>query len=133
MRWVTDDTRTRFQITQHTSLDDAAKAWHRQCRRDLWHSRERLVKVWCESNSIAGTINQTVYDYGLALLPARGQSGKRFVWDSAQAYGEVGKPVTVIYVGDYDPAGLLIAGSVRRRLLTAAGGYRPRPGSSSGQ
>jgi hypothetical protein len=116
MTWIVDNTRTRYQADRYDGKEEAFKTWHRIYRRNLWQRQERLVEVWCESDSIAGVLHGTLWDYGLALLPCRGQSGKRFVWDSAQAYGSAGKPVTVLYVGDFDPAGLGIASSVEKRI-----------------
>ncbi len=116
MYWVVDGTRSKQQAVQYADKDEAAESLVKGYRRDLWQSQERQVEVWCESDSIAGTLASKVHEYGLGLMPARGQSGKRFVWDSSQSFGETGKPVTVIYVGDFDPAGLTIGDSVKERL-----------------
>ena len=69
-----------------------------------------------ESESIAGVIGLITREYGLALLPCRGQSSKPFIFESAEQYAESGKPVTCLYVGDFDPAGLDIGKSVETRL-----------------
>lgn len=115
--WVTDDTRTRFQSRQHSDRDEALRLLHAGYRRDLWQTQPRHVEVWCESSSIAGVLLETTDEYGVALLPCRGQAGKRYVWDSARAYARMGRPITCLYVGDFDPAGLDIGNSVRERLL----------------
>ena len=114
--WITDNTRTRYQADAWADKDAAIKDMIRYYRRDLWRSQPRHVEVWCESDSIAGVILGLCDEYGVPLLPCRGQAPKRFVYDSAQAYGRLGKPVTVLYVGDFDPCGLDIGNSVRDRI-----------------
>jgi hypothetical protein len=116
MEWLADNTRVRYQADLHGSSSDALAGLAAYYRRDLWRSQPRHVEVWCESDSIGGVILDVTDAYGVAMLPARGQSGKRFVWDSAQSYRRAGKPVTVLYVGDFDPAGLDIGNSIEDRL-----------------
>ena len=114
--WITDNTRTRYQADLHGSSDDALRDMARLYRRDLWRTQDRHVEVWCESDSIGGVLMSVTDEFGVAMLPARGQSSKRFIWDSAQSYRALGQPVTCLYVGDFDPAGLDIGNSVRDRL-----------------
>jgi hypothetical protein len=114
--WITDNTRTRFQADQYDDKDEALEDMARMYRRDLWRQQPRHVEVWCESDSIGGVLMDVTDEYGVALLPCRGQSGKRFIFDSARAYRAKGKPVTCLYVGDFDPNGLDIGNSVRDRL-----------------
>jgi hypothetical protein len=114
--WITDNTRTRYQADVWADKDAAVNDMIRYYRRDLWRAQPRHVEVWCESDSIAGVILGLCDEYGVPLLPCRGQAPKRFVYDSAQAYGRLGKPVTVLYVGDFDPCGLDIGNSVRDRI-----------------
>ena len=114
--WITDNTRTRYQADLHGSSDDALRDMARLYRRDLWRTQDRHVEVWCESDSIGGVLMNVTNEFGVAMLPCRGQSSKRFIWDSAQSYRALGQPVTCLYVGDFDPAGLDIGNSVRDRL-----------------
>lgn len=114
--WLTDSTRARYQAELYGSKEDALRDMATYYRRDLWRMQPAHVEVWCESESIAGMLMNTTDTYSVALLPCRGQSGKRFVWDSAQSYKRLGKPVICLYVGDFDPNGLDIGNSVRERL-----------------
>lgn len=114
--WITDNTRTRYQADVHSDKDAAQQDWFQSYRRDLWRAQPTRVEVWCESDSIAGVIMDLCYSEGIALLPCRGQAPKRFVFDSAEDYAVTDKPVTVLYVGDFDPSGLDIGNSVEDRL-----------------
>jgi hypothetical protein len=114
--WISDHTRLRRIDTMYDSVQDALARTAEHYRRDLWSRQPRRVEVWCESDSIGGVLNEVTQPLGVALLAARGQSSKTFVYDSAQEYKRIGKPVTVLYVGDWDPSGLAIDRSVRERL-----------------
>jgi hypothetical protein len=115
-RWITDNTRRRYQADQHEDKEQALRDLHAHYRRDLWRQQPQHVEVWCESDALADVLIEVTDEYGLALLPCRGQAGKRFVYDSAQAYEAKGKPVTVLYVGDFDPSGLDIRKSLHERM-----------------
>lgn len=114
--WITDSSRTRYQAVQYDDKEQMLKETARLYRRNLWREQPYHVEVWVESESICSVVLDVTDDYGVAALPCRGQSGKRFVWDSAQAYQQIDKPVICLYIGDFDPAGLDIESSVRTRL-----------------
>jgi hypothetical protein len=120
--WVTDDERVRHRIKQYDSRRQADEEQARLYRRNLWRSQKHYVEVWAESNATGSSIRDLVLGYGLDLLPAKGHSSKRFIWDSAQEFAAVGKPVIVIYVGDFDPSGLDIGLSIEQRMRR----YLPR-------
>jgi hypothetical protein len=114
--WLTDNIRQRHQAAQYQDKDQAVREMHEHYRRDLWRAQPHHVEVWCESDALADVLFEVTNRYGLALLPCRGQAGKRFVFDSAQAYAKIAKPVIVLFVGDFDPSGLDIRGSLDYRL-----------------
>lgn len=120
--WVTDDERVRYHVKQYDNRRQADEEQARLYRRNLWRTQKHHVEVWAESNATGSSIRGLVLDYGLDLLPAKGQSSKRFVWDSAQQFATVGKPVIVLYVGDFDPSGLDIGLSIEERMRR----YLPR-------
>lgn len=114
--WITDDTRTRWTVRTYADRDQALQMFHDAYRRDLWRTQPRLVEVWCESSSLGTVLLDVTSAYGVDLVPCRGQAGKRFLWDAARHYEHARKPVTCLYVGDFDPAGLDIGTSVEHRL-----------------
>jgi hypothetical protein len=114
--WIADHTRLRRIDTMYDSISDALARTAEHYRRDLWAQQPRRVEVWCESDSIGGVLAEVTRPLGVALLAARGQSSKTFVRDSAMEFRRISKPVTVLYVGDWDPSGLAIDRSVQERL-----------------
>lgn len=123
--WITDGTRYRRIPTMFDSLEDALERWQESYRRDLWSTQPRRVEVWAESDSVSGIIDSVTRTLGVGLFSCRGQASKTFAQDSAAEYAEVGKPVTICYVGDWDPSGLAITRSLEERLVRYSKGAVP--------
>jgi hypothetical protein len=76
------------------------------------------IEVWCESDSIAGTIWPVVDEWALPLYVTRGYASETFLYNAAASwFGSV----VVFYVGDYDPHGRLIEEVARERLWDFSG------------
>jgi hypothetical protein len=114
--WIADNTRWVRKDTMFSSKEEAVTRWAEAYRRDLWASQRAHVEVWCESDSIAGVINDVTRPLGVGLYVCRGQSSKTYVYEAAQAYRTIGKEVRILYVGDWDPTGLAIPLSVEERI-----------------
>lgn len=114
--WIADSTRYRRIPTMFGSVQHAIERHAETYRRDLWAQQPRHIEVWAESDSITGVIDPVTRSLGVGLFSCRGQASKTFAHSAAVEYLNVGKPVTVLYVGDWDPSGLGIAKSLRERL-----------------
>ena len=115
--WISDATRVgvRFRTRSAAESVSLAAYWHRV---DPWKESNVLVSVWCESRSVAGTIRQTCEDLGVSLYPCGGFASLSLIADGARDIDEDarGRPVVILYVGDYDPAGVLIPESLMKEL-----------------
>lgn len=114
--WIADNTRWVRRDQMHDSIEDALQTWAGAYRRDLWTTQPLRVEVWCESDSIAGVLHTVTRPEGLGLFVCRGQASKTFVHEAVQTYEEIGKPVVILYVGDWDPTGLAIPLSLADRI-----------------
>lgn len=123
--WITDATRYVRIATMYDSIEDAAQRWAESYRRDLWSSQPRRVEVWAESDSVSGILDPVTRPLGVGLFSCRGQASKVFAYDSAAQYVAAGKPVTVLFVGDWDPTGLAIPRSLEERLRRYSEGEVP--------
>lgn len=118
--WVTDATRRGFHVHTYSSASDALRAWQGHYRADLWCNADQYVEVWCESRSIAGVIEDTCRELAVSLYPAGGFTSLSLGHQAAEyinhntSNGAV--PVDVIYLGDHDPAGVLIDQAVEAEL-----------------
>jgi hypothetical protein len=115
--WITDSTRYCRIPTMYDSPKDAMERTAEEYRRHLWAQQPRRVEVWAESDSVSGILDEVTRGLGVGLFSCRGQASKTFAQSSAEEYRYAGKPVTILYVGDWDPMGLAIPRSLRERLL----------------
>ena len=115
--WIEDSSRRAFWNTGYAGLDDYAEAAAKLYRRDYWTHTDTLVEVWCESRSLVGALGQVCTEYVVALFPSGGFSSMSFTYQAAEHIIDSGRANAVIlYVGDYDQAGVLIDKAIERRL-----------------
>jgi hypothetical protein len=116
--WVTDATRRGYFTYTYEDEGDFLRQMKGLYRADLWAQAGVYVEVWCESRSIAGIIEEDCRELAVSLYPAGGFSSLTLAYESAEtinAYA-AGRPVVIFYIGDYDPAGVLIDQAVEREL-----------------
>jgi hypothetical protein len=123
--WLTDSTRRGLFATMYDSLDDALARMQEHYKRNLWASQARRVEVWAESDSTASLVDSVVLKLGVGMYSCRGQAGKEFAHSAAMTYLRIRKPVTILYLGDWDPSGLAIPRSLEERLNRYARGAVP--------
>jgi hypothetical protein len=118
--WITDATRRGYHVATYPSGAAFLRSMSSMYRADLWRDAERYVEVWCESRSIAGVIETTCEELAVSLYPAGGFSSITLAFQAADyinAITEHGKkPAVVLYIGDHDPAGVLIDVSIEAEL-----------------
>jgi hypothetical protein len=118
--WITDATRRGYHVPTYANGADFLRAHAAAYRADLWAQAGVYVEVWAESRSIAGVVEDDCEDLAVSLYPAGGFSSITLAYEAAeQISGEIAdaeKPVHIIYVGDYDPAGVLIDRSIEAEL-----------------
>ena len=79
-------------------------------RTDIWVDSDVYCEVWVESRSIAAVVEELCEEYCVSLYPCGGFPSLSYVYDAVQGLQEASgsRPIHVFYIGDYDPAGLLI-------------------------
>jgi hypothetical protein len=116
--WITDSTRRGYFTPTYSTGADFVRALAGHYRADLWQDSPWYCEVWCESRSIAGVIETDCRDLAVSLYPAGGFSSITLAYEAASyiAAERGGKPVQIYYIGDYDPAGVLIDVSLEEEL-----------------
>ena len=120
--WITDTTRRGYHVSIYTDRGDFLRSVASFYRRDVWADHKTHVEVWSESRSIAGVIQDTCKKYAVSLYPAGGFSSLSLVHEAAtyirrsiDGGGKTG--ALIFYIGDYDPAGVLIDRSIESELV----------------
>ena len=118
--WITDSTRRGYHV--HTYVD-AAEFLHNVAslyRGELWASNAHYIEVWTESRSIAGIIEADCKELAVSLYPAGGFSSITLAYQAAQHIRQIceaeRKKPEIIYIGDFDPAGVLIDVAVEAEI-----------------
>ncbi|MEX5711978.1 hypothetical protein AB1484_27695 [Parafrankia sp. FMc6] len=119
--WIVDTNRWMRKPTTWSSLDEMLANAAASYRRDLWAASSVLVEVWCESESVAGVINDVTHDWDVPLYPIKGQTSDSFAWGAAQNFKDDLRRVVIYYVGDHDPHGYEIETNLNAKLREHSG------------
>lgn len=116
--WITDATRRGYHTPTYRDEADFLRSVKGHYRASLWQDADYYCEVWTESRSIAGVIEDDCRELAVSLYPAGGFSSITLAYQSAEAINEsaAGRPVVIYYIGDYDPAGVLIDVALEREL-----------------
>lgn len=117
--WIADMTRRGFHVSTYQDGADFIRRVQGLYRQQLWTPELPCVEVWCESRSIAGVLREQCRDLAVSLYPTGGFSSATLCYEAAQEIDLRGHPsAVVIYIGDYDPAGVLIDRHIETELRT---------------
>lgn len=115
--WISDASRRGYFTDTFSSGADFIRRMARHYRADPWADADTHVEVWVESRSIAGVVQADCAALAVSLYPCGGFSSISFVHEAATYVNEcVRKDMTVLYIGDFDPAGVLIDKSLEAEL-----------------
>jgi hypothetical protein len=119
--WIVDETR---ELERRSSWEDPAhfvNAVRRSYRRDHWNQQPVRVEVWSEKGTVRGVLAPVLDKYGVGFRVMHGFSGATTIYDVAQ--DDDGRPLIVLYIGDYDPSGLYMSEHDLPDRLTRYDGY----------
>jgi hypothetical protein len=116
--WITDATRRGYFVDTFAGSGDFLRRVKGLYRADLWQHSDFYCEVWAESRSIAGTIQDDCEELAVSLYPCGGFTSITLAYQAAESINarRDGKPVVILYIGDYDPAGVLIDVALEREL-----------------
>jgi hypothetical protein len=117
-QWIADTTRHGYFVNTYRGKKDFLRSMAGHYRADLWQYSDHYCEVWCESRSIAAVILADCQELAVSLYPAAGFSSLTLPFEAAQSINESfdGRPITIFYIGDYDPAGVIIDMKVEQEL-----------------
>lgn len=116
--WIADLSRQGYFVNTFDDAGDFIRQMGGLYRADLWRDADVKCEVWAESRSIASVMLSDCKELAVDLYPCGGFSSLSFVHAAAQSHNANGdkRPLVVIYVGDFDPAGVLIDAALEREL-----------------
>jgi hypothetical protein len=104
--WIVDETREAERIASWDNPEDIISAAVSQYRKDYWALQPNRVEVWSEKGTVRGTLAPVLKKYGVTFRVMHGYGSATSIYSVAQETADNNKPLTVLYVGDWDPSGL---------------------------
>ena len=116
--WITDATRRGYFTSTYQNAADFLRQIYGLYRADLWQMADCYCEVWVESRSLAGVVQDDCQELAVSLYPAGGFTSISLAYQAAEFINDEhrGRNVVILYVGDYDPAGVLIDVVLEREL-----------------
>jgi hypothetical protein len=118
--WIVDETRTIERVSTWDDPDHYARCVARSYRRDFWNQQPARVEVWSEKGTIRGVLAPVLDEYAASFRVMHGFASATAVYDVAQ--NDDGRPLIVLYVGDYDPSGMWMSERDLPERLSKYGG-----------
>lgn len=84
---------------------DSTKAYAKVFELDLQLDQPAYVEVLCEAAGMVPQLNRVASRYGIPVRSSGGFDSTTVKHSLGRIYGEMGKPVIVLHVGDLDPSG----------------------------
>lgn len=116
--WIADMSRRGYFVNTYSDASEFISRMAGLYRADLWADSDHRCEVWCESRSIASVIQGVCTELAVDLYPCGGFSSLSFVYSAAEQHNKTEdyRPLVIFYIGDYDPAGVMIDRSLEREL-----------------
>jgi hypothetical protein len=114
--WISDSTRRRIQPDTFNNITDYAEWARNSYRKHLWQDQANHVEIFSEKETMTGVIQPVTDNLDVALTPLRGNNSETWVYDIAERWRKIEKPIFAYYLGDHDPNGLDIERDFRHRL-----------------
>ncbi|MCZ8015166.1 MAG: hypothetical protein O9274_05665 [Limnobacter sp.] len=116
--WIADMSRQGYCVNTYSSASDFILSVAGHYRADLWRDADCRCEVWVESRSIASVLLRDCRELAVGLFPCGGFSSVSFVHEAAENHNHSDdtRPLVIFYIGDFDPAGVLIDLSLEKEL-----------------
>jgi hypothetical protein len=116
--WITDASRRGYFTNTYQDASDFLRQMHGLYRADLWQASDYYCEVWVESRSLAGVVQDDCRELAVSLYPAGGFTSISLAYQAAEDINEEydDRNVVIFYIGDYDPAGVIIDVALEREL-----------------
>jgi hypothetical protein len=105
--WIVDETRELEICSSWADPAAFVRTVSRAYRRDFWLHQSRRVLVVSEKGTVRGVLAPVLEELGVGFRVMHGFSSATAVYDIAQDCD--GRPLIILYIGDYDPSGMFMS------------------------
>jgi hypothetical protein len=118
--WIVDEGRGEERIATWDDPTDFSDSMADSYRRDFWNYQPNRVVVASEKGTVRGILKPVLNKYAVGCRYLHGFSSATVAYELANDYD--GRPLFVLYVGDYDPSGLCMSEADLPKRLRNYGG-----------
>ena len=89
-----------------------------------WETQEYYIELWVEKDALAGVLAPLAKKYHIPLMVNRGYSSQSAMYEASNRFlrrQDYGKPLRLLYLGDFDPSGEDIGSGHRRSYVDVWG------------
>ena len=105
------------KLSSWPDLNEFMQTVKRSYRKDKWQNQDNYLEIWTEKDALRSVLTEITYQYDVALMVARGQLSRTEIYRTAKRYkAQSDKECHLYYCGDFDPSGLSIYNSIKKRL-----------------
>lgn len=120
--WICDRTRPTYEPSVWSNPREYADAVKCGYRRDYWQGQTCHIEIWCEKDTVTGSIQPITDELGISVRVGRGFNSETRVYEIAQIFKNTGKRNIVLFLGDHDASGRDIERDWRKRLVENGSG-----------
>jgi hypothetical protein len=118
--WITDESRELERVSTWSDPQAYARCVARSYRRNFWDQQPVRVECWSEKGTIRGVLQPVLDEYAVGFRVMHGFSSATVIHDVSEDTD--GRPLIVLYVGDYDPSGMYMSEEDLPTRITEYGG-----------
>ena len=107
--WIVDETREAETIPSWDNPEAIIEVAVGQYRKDYWSDQPEWIEVWSEKGTVRGALSPVLKEYGVTFRVMHGFGSATSIKAVAGATLDSSKPLTILYIGDYDPSGLYMS------------------------
>jgi hypothetical protein len=106
-KWIVDETRELERCSVWDDPEEYARCVSQSYRRDFWNQQPCRVEVWSEKGTVRGVLQPVLDEFAVGFRVMHGFGGATTVHSVAQ--DDDGRPLIILYVGDFDPSGMFMS------------------------
>ncbi len=113
-----DRLRAVDKLGSWSDLNEFMQTVKRSYRKDKWQNQNNYIEIWTEKDALRSVLTEITYQYDVALMVARGQLSRTAIYEASERYkAKADKKCYLYYCGDFDPSGLSIYDSIKKRIM----------------
>ena len=103
--WIEDRTRRPRDIAMWEDLSEFIEDIRYAYRKNIWSRQKNYIVVWVEKEALSEIFSKIINPYGVTLIVGRGYNSLSIKKELADRFKKIGKPIIILYFGDFDPSG----------------------------